>query len=100
MKKPTYHLLICNSYRTTGEPKGVCHRKEASTLPQYLETEIQDRGLDAMVTTTSCMKMCERGPVLVVYPQAWWYAGVDEGHLDLILDGLERNEPVSELLLA
>lgn len=100
INKPSYHLLICNSYRTNGEPKGVCNRKEASTLPQYLEIEIQDRGLDAMVTTTSCMKMCNNGPVLIVYPQGWWYHNVTEESLDTILDALEKDEPARELLMA
>ena len=95
MSKPTYHLLICNSYRTNGAPQGVCNKKDAASLPQYLETEILDRGLDAMVSTTSCMKMCEKGPVLVVYPQNWWYSHVNEGRVDEILDALEAGHPAA-----
>lgn len=91
MPKPTYHLMICNSYRTTGQPQGVCNKKDAGSLPQYLETEISDRGLDAMVSTTSCFKMCEKGPVLVVYPQGWWYGGITEDRIDEILDALEED---------
>lgn len=99
INKPAYHLLICNSYRTSGEPKGVCNRKDAGSLPQYLETEIQDRGLDAMVTTTSCMKMCNKGPLLIVYPQGWWYESVTEDRLDTILDALEQDQAAEELLM-
>jgi (2Fe-2S) ferredoxin len=99
MEKPQYHLLICNSFRTSGEPQGVCNKKEAAQLPQYLEDEIIDRGLDAMVSTTSCLKMCEKGPVMVVYPQGWWYGEVDEGKIDDILDSLEEGSPVEDALL-
>lgn len=83
-----------------GDPKGVCHKKGASDLPQYLENEILDRGLDAMVSTTSCFKMCTKGPVLTVYPNGWWYDEVDEEKLDEILDALEEGEPAGELLMA
>lgn len=99
MQKPEYHIMICNSYRTNGEPKGVCNKKDAATLPQYLEEEIIDRGIDAMISTTSCFKMCEKGPVMVVYPQGWWYGEVDEEKIDTVLDALEEGEPVEELML-
>ena len=100
MPKPEYHILVCNSFRTSGEPQGVCNRKEAASLPQYIENEIVDRGLDAAVSTTSCFKVCEKGPVLVVYPQGWWYGEVDEQRVDEILDALENNEPADGLLYA
>lgn len=98
MPKPTYHLLVCNSYRTGGEPKGVCNRKDAASLPQYIETEVGDRGLDAVVSTTSCLKMCEKGPVLIVYPQGWWYAQVTPERVDEILDALEEGKPADGTL--
>ncbi|QNN22158.1 (2Fe-2S) ferredoxin domain-containing protein [Planctomycetales bacterium ZRK34] len=98
VKKSRFHLLICNSYRTNGEAKGVCHRRGSADLPQYLEEEIIDRGLDAMVSTTSCFKVCDKGPLLVVYPEGWWYPQVDEEKIDQILDALEDEQPVEELL--
>lgn len=93
MSKPQAHLLICNSFRTCGDPKGVCNKKDSSGLSQYIETELSDRGMDAMVSSTSCMKMCEKGPILVVYPQNWWYGEVDEEKIDTILDALEQGKP-------
>ncbi len=56
---------------------------------QYLENELLDRGIDAVVSSTGCMKLCEKGPVMVVYPEGYWYGGVDEGLIDEVLDGLE-----------
>ena len=98
METSRFHLLICNSYRTKGEPKGVCNRKGAASLPQYLEEEIIDRGIDAMVSTTSCFKRCTKGPLMVVYPEGWWYPEVDEEKIDEILDALENEQPVEQLL--
>jgi (2Fe-2S) ferredoxin len=99
MQKPQYHLLLCNSYRTSGEPKGVCHKKGGELL-QYIQVEVGDRGIDAVVSTTSCLNVCEKGPVLIVYPQAWWYHEVDETKVDSILDALEQGAAVEELLMA
>ncbi|EPR42531.1 ferredoxin 2Fe-2S [Desulfovibrio sp. X2] len=98
--KPTYQFLVCASFRAKGEPKGVCNQKGSIGLSQYLEQEILDRGLDVLLTTTSCMKQCDQGPVLVVQPNNWWYQGVDsEEAIDDILDALEEGKPAEDRLL-
>ena len=99
MKKPEYHFLVCNSFRLNGGPQGVCNKKDAASLLQYLEEEILDRGLDAMVSSTGCMKLCEKGPVMVVYPAGHWYGEVNEEKIDEILDTLEDGCPVKDCLI-
>ncbi len=99
MQKPQYHLFICSSFRANGEPKGVCFKKGAD-LVNYIQTEVSDRGIDAIVSTTGCLNACEKGPVLIVYPQSWWYHEVDEAKVDSILDALEQGASVGELLMA
>ena len=99
MHKPQYHLFLCNSFRVNGEPQGSCNRKHAPEVLAKLHEEVSDRGLDAVVSTTSCLNVCESGPVLVVYPQGWWYAGVTDERVDEILDALEQDQPVEDLLL-
>ena len=99
MDKPDYHIFVCNSFRLGGDPKGACNRKGATNLLQYLEEEIIDRGLNAMVSSTGCLKLCEKGPVMVVYPGSWWYTGLTEDALDEMLDALEEGQPAQELVL-
>jgi len=99
MNKPTYHFFLCNSYRLSGEPQGVCNRKGAPDLLRHLEEEIADRGLDGMVTGTGCLKACTQGPVLILYPQGKWFGAVDEAKLDAILDALEGDGDTRSLEL-
>jgi len=99
MQKPDYHIFVCNSYRVTGAPQGLCNTKGAVELLQTLQEEVVDRGIDAMVSSTGCLKVCEKGPVMVVYPQGWWYAEVDEDKLETILDAMEEGEPAEDLLV-
>jgi (2Fe-2S) ferredoxin len=89
MQTPEYHFFICNSYRVGGEAQGVCNKKGAPDLLQYLEGEILDRGMDAMVSSTGCLKVCTRGPVMVLYPQGRWFSEVTEEKIDAILDELQ-----------
>lgn len=98
MEKPTYHILVCGSFRGA-EAKGVCHQKGSLALLPYLEGEIVDRGLDAMVSSTSCLKACDHGPVLVVYPAGDWYGKVDEEAIDAILDALAEGGKAEDYLI-
>lgn len=93
MDKPDHHIFLCASFRAGGDPKGACHKKNASEFLPYIENEILDRGINAQITSTGCMKACDHGPVMVIYPQGTWYGGIEsEEMIDEILDALEEGE--------
>lgn len=100
MRKPKHHILVCSSSRMNGEPKGFCRNKNAINLIQYLEEELTARGMDeVLVSNTGCLKLCDRGPVIVIYPEGYWYGNVTEAAIDVILDALEEGLPAQKLLL-
>jgi (2Fe-2S) ferredoxin len=101
MEKPKHHICVCASFRAGGDPKGVCHKKGSVGFLPYIENEILDRGLDAQVTSTGCMKACDFGPVMVVYPEGLWYGNVDsEEAIDEILDALEAGAAAAQYRIA
>jgi (2Fe-2S) ferredoxin len=101
MKKPKHHIFVCCSFRGNGEAKGVCHQKNAINLIQYLEMELSDRGLmDVMVSSTGCLKACDHGPVMIVYPEGYWYGGLSTESIDEILDALEEGKAAEAFLIA
>jgi len=101
MEKPKHHILVCASFRPSGEPKGTCNKKGSVNFLPYLEEEILDRGMgNVIVSSTSCFKMCDYGPVMVVYPENYWYGNVEsEDVIDEILDALEDGKAAEEYLL-
>jgi len=100
MTKPTHHIFVCGSFRATGA-QGVCHKKESAHLLQYFEQEAGDRGLaGVMVSSTGCLKVCDHGPVVIVYPQNVWYKQVNEEVADAILDAIENDTVAEEHVLA
>jgi len=100
MEKPEKHIFVCASYRVTGAPQGVCHKKGSINLLQYLETEIDDRGLNVAVSSTGCLKMCDKGPILIVQPDNIWYGNVEnEEAIDTILDAMENGEIAEDYVL-
>jgi (2Fe-2S) ferredoxin len=102
MEKPKHHIFVCGSFRATGAPQGVCNKKNSLGLLQYLEGELADRGLTGVaVSSTGCLKACDRGPVLIVYPENWWFGRVEsEAAIDEIIDGLEAGRPAEAYLIA
>ncbi|MEN6331951.1 MAG: (2Fe-2S) ferredoxin domain-containing protein [Smithella sp.] len=102
MQKPKHHIFVCGSFRATGDSQGVCNKKNSLQLLQYMEREIADRGLtDVIVSSTGCLKICDKGPAMVVYPENWWYGKFEsEAAIDEIIDALEEGKPASSYLIA
>lgn len=99
---PSYkhHIFVCASFRASGEPQGICHKKGSIDLLQAVEEGLMDRDMDdVMVSMCGCLKVCDRGPAMVVYPEGHWYGGIDEDAIEDILDALENGETADEYLL-
>lgn len=101
MEKPKHHVFVCGSFRVAGDPKGICHKKDSGGLVQYLETEVNDRGPDGVtVSSAGCLKLCEQGPLIVVYPEGHWYGKMNEERIDEMLDALAEGKAAEGLLIA
>jgi (2Fe-2S) ferredoxin len=101
MKKPKHHIFVCGSFRAGGDSQGVCSKKDSLQLLQYMERELSDRGMtDVVVSSTGCLKICEQGPAMVIYPENWWYGKVEsEAVIDEIIDALEEGKTVDKYLV-
>jgi len=88
VNKPKYHIFVCTSSRVNGQQKGICHTKLSADIVNNLLEEIRDRDLggEVMVSNTGCFALCEKGPIMVVYPDNVWYGGVSPGDVEEIMD--------------
>jgi (2Fe-2S) ferredoxin len=100
MKKPQYHILVCNSYRTSGTAQGACNKLGAPEFVQYITEEAADRGLDVAISTTACLNLCAQKPVMVIQPNNYWYGGVTQDAIDEILDALQEGKPAEKYLIS
>ncbi|MFV9690355.1 MAG: (2Fe-2S) ferredoxin domain-containing protein [Desulfobacteria bacterium] len=100
MEKPKHHIFVCCSFRGR-EIKGKCIKKNSIDLIPYIVEEVADRGMNAMVSSAGCFNRCDDGPVVVIYPQGYWYGGVEgEDQVDEILDALEEGRSEEKYLIA
>lgn len=102
MIQPKYHVLICTSCRINGQQKGFCYNKGSVGLVERFMEEIEDRGLsgEVVINNTGCFGICDKGPVVVVYPEGIWYGNVTEDDVERIFDEhFENGEPVKGLMI-
>jgi (2Fe-2S) ferredoxin len=77
----TRHILICAD---ATKPK--CVDREASLESwEYLKKRLQELGLDrpqadrpncVFRTKANCLRLCQQGPIMVIYPDGVWYHSV------------------------
>lgn len=88
MQKPTHHIFICSSSRPNGQQKGFCHSNAGVEILMRFIEEIDDRELggEVFVNNTGCFGICDKGPIVVVYPDNVWYGSVTPDDVEEILD--------------
>ena len=99
MAPPATPSFVWMCFRVGGEPQGICNKRGAADLIQYLEGELADRGMSSLVTSAGCLKVCDRGPAMVVYPKGDWYGNLSEEAIDEILDAMEESSVAEKYLL-
>jgi (2Fe-2S) ferredoxin len=100
MKSPKYHIFVCTSCRINGTQKGFCYSKDSVNLIKRFMEEIEERDLssEVMVTNTGCFGICDRGPIVVIYPEGTWYGNVTEDDVETIMEQhIEGGQIVKEL---
>ncbi|TCK98604.1 (2Fe-2S) ferredoxin [Natranaerovirga hydrolytica] len=102
MVSPKYHVFVCTSCRINGQQSGYCYSKDSVAIVQKFVEEIDECDLsgDVMVTNTGCFGICDKGPVVVVYPQGIWYGNVSVDDVEEIVEShFEEGEPVERLVI-
>jgi (2Fe-2S) ferredoxin len=91
----TKHVFVCTTggtCPTQGDTEGYVKAMRAALGKAGLHTEIR-------VNKSGCFSQCGNGPMVVVYPEDVWYAGVKAEDLDEIVQShLVGGKPVERLL--
>ena len=95
------HLFICCNTREAGHPRGCCNADGSDALHKAFKKALAERGVKRVRANKSgCLDQCEKGPSVVVYPDAVWYGKVTEADVNEIVEQhIIGGTPVTRLLM-
>ncbi|MCR4339741.1 MAG: (2Fe-2S) ferredoxin domain-containing protein [Gemmatimonadaceae bacterium] len=95
MEPYSRHMLICTGESCSPERRG---RALYARLSELLEREGLLFGPTRVKRgETPCLGVCAGGPIVVVYPEGIWYAGVTDELLErIVVDHLKNGRIVEE----
>jgi (2Fe-2S) ferredoxin len=84
------HLFMCVG-------PDCCTPEQGQVSWEHLKSACKAHALPVLRTKAACLRMCARGPWLVVYPDGVWYAEVTPERFERIRrEHLEGGRPVTE----
>lgn len=96
------HIFICNNQRDENAQRVSCGETTGNKIASRFKELIQEHKLRMKVRAqrASCFDICEKGPIMVVYPEGVFYGAVKlEDVEEIFANHILNNEPVERLRL-
>ena len=104
MQRVSHHLLLCataTKAKCCDSALGAQTWNELKSVVRELNLENTERPEGIVLRSKAdCLRVCERGPILLVWPDGIWYADVSPDRVKRIIEQhIISQQPVEEWIL-
>jgi (2Fe-2S) ferredoxin len=97
-----HYVFVCNNRRPDDAPRPSCQGQGSLEVFAALKSQIAAAGMAKTVARccqTSCLDLCDHGPVVLVEPEHVAYGRVQVADVPEIVESLRNGQPIVRLLI-
>jgi len=84
------HVFVC-TFDREGKKKS-CADHNGPEVRKALKAEVEKRGWKnrIRVSQSGCLGVCDKGPVVIIYPQDIWFSEVSSGDIGMVISKINE----------
>lgn len=95
------HVFLCTGGKCSDEAVGQAAWEELKKLLKDLNLSLSTGPNACFRTKVNCLRVCQDGPIVVVYPEGTWYAGMTKERIPrFVQEHLVDGKPIEEWIFA
>lgn len=95
------HIFLCIGPTCCSDSTGAAAWKKLKDELKARNISLAEGPSACYRSKVQCLRICKGGPILVVYPEGYWYSGMTEDRIDRFIDEqILLGKPIDEWIFA
>ena len=95
------HIFLCIGPTCCSDSTGAAAWKKLKDELKARNISLAEGPSACYRSKVQCLRICKGGPILVVYPEGYWYSGMTEDRIDRFIDEqILLGKPIEDWIFA